>query len=84
MNGCRLVGCQTPPDLALFGDFPFPTFFFLFMSPQQTDHVALVNVTADNVKMLSKLNAVIFPVQYGTTFYRDVLYVGELAKLGMI
>lgn len=54
------------------------------MSPQQTDRVALVNVTADNVKMLSKLNAVIFPVQYGTTFYRDVLYVGELAKLGMI
>ncbi|KAI7878516.1 N-alpha-acetyltransferase 50, NatE catalytic subunit, partial [Lichtheimia hyalospora FSU 10163] len=51
------------------------------MSPQQNDHVALVNVTTDNVKMLSKLNAVLFPVEYGATFYREVLYVGELAKL---
>lgn len=40
-------------------------------------------MTPHNIKQLKRLNQVIFPVSYNDKFYKDVLEVGELAKLGM-
>lgn len=42
----------------------------------------LGDVTPHNIKQLKKLNSVVFPVSYNDKFYKDVLEVGELAKLG--
>ena len=42
----------------------------------------LGDVTQHNLKQLKKLNQVVFPVSYNDKFYKDVLEVGELAKLG--
>uniref|UniRef100_A0A8C7YSL6 N-alpha-acetyltransferase 50 n=1 Tax=Oryzias sinensis TaxID=183150 RepID=A0A8C7YSL6_9TELE len=42
----------------------------------------LGDVTPHNIKQLKRLNQVIFPVSYNDKFYKDVLEVGELAKLG--
>ena len=39
-------------------------------------------MTVHNLKQLKRLNQVIFPVTYNDKFYKDVLDVGELAKLG--
>ena len=39
-------------------------------------------MTHHNLKQLKKLNQVVFPVSYNDKFYKDVLEVGELAKLG--
>ena len=39
-------------------------------------------MTVHNIKQLKRLNAVVFPVSYNDKFYKDVLEVGELAKLG--
>ena len=44
----------------------------------------LGDVTVHNIKQLKRLNAVVFPVSYNDKFYKDVLEVGELAKLGNI
>ncbi|XP_013413617.1 N-alpha-acetyltransferase 50-like [Lingula anatina] len=41
----------------------------------------LGEVTHHNIKQLKKLNQVVFPVSYNDKFYKDVLEVGELAKL---
>lgn len=41
-------------------------------------------MTPHNIKQLKRLNQVIFPVSYNDKFYKDVLEVGELAKLGTI
>ncbi|XP_007111176.1 N-alpha-acetyltransferase 50-like [Physeter macrocephalus] len=41
----------------------------------------LGDVTLHNIKQLKRLNQVIFPVSYNDKFYKDVLEVGELAKL---
>uniref|UniRef100_A0A8C9FJA7 N-alpha-acetyltransferase 50 n=1 Tax=Pavo cristatus TaxID=9049 RepID=A0A8C9FJA7_PAVCR len=41
----------------------------------------LGDVTPHNIKQLKRLNQVIFPVSYNDKFYKDVLEVGELAKL---
>ncbi|PFX15840.1 N-alpha-acetyltransferase 50-like [Stylophora pistillata] len=41
----------------------------------------LGDVTPHNIKQLKKLNSVVFPVSYNDKFYKDVLEVGELAKL---
>lgn len=38
-------------------------------------------ITQHNIKQLKVLNQVIFPVSYNDKFYKDVLDVGELAKL---
>ncbi|XP_046853246.1 N-alpha-acetyltransferase 50-like [Xenia sp. Carnegie-2017] len=43
--------------------------------------IELGDVTPHNIKQLRKLNSVIFPVSYNDKFYKDVLEVGELAKL---
>uniref|UniRef100_A0A674D850 N-alpha-acetyltransferase 50 n=1 Tax=Salmo trutta TaxID=8032 RepID=A0A674D850_SALTR len=45
-------------------------------------NVNLGDVTPHNIKQLKRLNQVIFPVSYNDKFYKDVLEVGELAKLG--
>ncbi len=42
----------------------------------------LGDVTVHNINQLKRLNQVIFPVTYNDKFYKDVLEVGELAKLG--
>ena len=42
----------------------------------------LGDVTNHNIKQLKRLNQVVFPVTYNDKFYKDVLEVGELAKLG--
>lgn len=42
----------------------------------------LGDITPHNIKQLKLLNQVVFPVTYNDKFYKDVLEVGELAKLG--
>ncbi|CAH1262520.1 NAA50 [Branchiostoma lanceolatum] len=44
-------------------------------------HIELGDVTPHNIKQLKRLNQVVFPVSYNDKFYKDVLEVGELAKL---
>lgn len=39
------------------------------------------DITQHNLKQLKRLNQVVFPVTYNDKFYKDVLEVGELAKL---
>ena len=39
-------------------------------------------MTVQNIKQLKRLNAVVFPVSYNDKFYKNVLEVGELSKLG--
>lgn len=41
----------------------------------------LGDVTPHNIQQLKKLNQVVFPVSYNSKFYKDVLELGELAKL---
>ncbi|XP_062579046.1 N-alpha-acetyltransferase 50-like [Saccostrea cucullata] len=41
----------------------------------------LGDITPHNIKQLKLLNQVVFPVTYNDKFYKDVLEVGELAKL---
>ncbi|XP_054167452.1 N-alpha-acetyltransferase 50-like [Oppia nitens] len=43
--------------------------------------IDLGEVTPHNIKLLRRLNQVIFPVSYNDKFYKDVLEAGELAKL---
>jgi len=43
--------------------------------------IELGDVTPHNIKLLRRLNQVIFPVSYNDKFYKDVLEAGELAKL---
>jgi len=43
--------------------------------------IELGAVTPHNIKQLKKLNSVVFPVSYNDKFYKDILDVGELAKL---
>ncbi|XP_071505184.1 N-alpha-acetyltransferase 50-like [Diadema antillarum] len=43
--------------------------------------IELGDITPHNIKQLKKLNSVVFPVSYNDKFYKDVLEVGELAKL---
>jgi len=53
----------------------------------RTDHssassrIDLGDITPHNIKLLKKVNAVVFPVVYHDKFYRDVLDAGDLAKL---
>ncbi|XP_062068309.1 N-alpha-acetyltransferase 50-like [Lepus europaeus] len=46
--------------------------------------VELGEVTPHNIKQLKRLNQVIFPVSYNDKSYKDVLEVGELAKLAYV
>ncbi|XP_069746558.1 N-alpha-acetyltransferase 50 isoform X1 [Narcine bancroftii] len=47
----------------------------------RSSRIELGDVTPHNIKQLKRLNQVIFPVSYNDKFYKDVLEVGELAKL---
>ncbi|CAG8490199.1 3745_t:CDS:2 [Paraglomus occultum] len=44
--------------------------------------IDLGEVTPNNIGQLKRLNSVIFPVAYSEQFYKNVLEVGEFAKLG--
>ncbi|OZJ02210.1 hypothetical protein BZG36_04717 [Bifiguratus adelaidae] len=44
--------------------------------------LALGDITPNNLGQLRKLNTVLFPVTYSDQFYKDVMEVGEYAKLG--
>jgi N-alpha-acetyltransferase 50 len=41
----------------------------------------LGGITKHNLKMVKRLNQVIFPVSYNDQFYNDILKAGEMAKL---
>lgn len=43
--------------------------------------IDLGDITHHNLKLLKKVNQVVFPVVYHDKFYKDVLEAGELAKL---
>ncbi|ESN92633.1 hypothetical protein HELRODRAFT_108045 [Helobdella robusta] len=43
--------------------------------------IELGDVTSHNIKQLRRINEVVFPVVYNDKFYKDILEVGELAKL---
>lgn len=46
--------------------------------------IELGDITVHNIKQLKKINQVVFPVSYNDKFYKDVLELGPLAKLGNI
>ncbi len=48
---------------------------------RRTSRIELGEVTPHNIKQLKRLNQVVFPVSYNDKFYKDVLEVGDLAKL---
>jgi len=51
-------------------------------SPKMTrGRTELGDITVHNIKQLKRLNQVVFPVTYNDKFYKDLLEVGELAKL---
>ena len=43
--------------------------------------IDLGDVTPHNIKLLKKVNQVVFPIVYHDKFYKDVLESGEYAKL---
>lgn len=45
--------------------------------------IDLGDITVHNIKQLKKINQVVFPVSYNDKFYKDVLELGPLAKLGI-
>eukprot|EP00051_Salpingoeca_urceolata_P027776 m.483237 g.483237 ORF g.483237 m.483237 type:complete len:174 (-) comp22838_c0_seq1:43-564(-) len=50
-------------------------------APKRLPRMELGELTPHNVKQLRLLNSVVFPVSYNDKFYKDVLNVGEYAKL---
>lgn len=46
--------------------------------------IELGEITVHNIKQLKKINQIVFPVSYNDKFYKDVLDVGPLAKLGIL
>lgn len=44
--------------------------------------VQLDDLTANNLGVLKRINSVVLPTNYGETWYKDSLNVGQLAKLG--
>ncbi|CAO3643814.1 unnamed protein product [Cunninghamella blakesleeana] len=53
------------------------------MSPSTTvyQRIALGDITVNNLGQLRTLNKVLFPIEYQESFYKEVLQVGEFAKL---
>ena len=45
-------------------------------------NIELGDITQHNIKQLKHQDQVVLPVTYNDKFYKDVLEVGELAKLG--
>ena len=52
-------------------------------SERRFHRVALGDLTPANIQQLKVINSVVFPVTYNIKFYKEVLEVGEFAKLGM-
>jgi len=50
-------------------------------SPSAKARIDLGDITPHNIKLLKKVNQVVFPVVYHDNFYKDVLEAGDLAKL---
>lgn len=48
---------------------------------ETSSRIDLGDITPHNIKLLKKVNQVVFPVVYQDKFYKDVLEAGELAKL---
>ncbi|KAH8549387.1 acyl-CoA N-acyltransferase [Umbelopsis sp. PMI_123] len=46
-----------------------------------TSRIALGDLTPNNIGQLRALNSTLFPVNYSDKFYKEVLEVGEFAKL---
>jgi hypothetical protein len=49
-----------------------------------TSRIALGDLTPNNIGQLRVLNSTLFPVNYSDKFYKEVLEVGEFAKLGNV
>ena len=45
-------------------------------------NIDLGDITVHNLKQLKKINQIVFPVSYNDKFYKDILEIGPLAKLG--
>ncbi|RWS04208.1 putative N-acetyltransferase san-like protein [Dinothrombium tinctorium] len=56
-------------------------YYYNKAKPKRIGGIELGDVTPHNIKLLRKLNQVVFPVTYNDKFYKDVLEAGELAKL---
>lgn len=46
--------------------------------------VSLGDITPNNVGQLKRLNVVLFPVVYAPSFYKEILEVGEFAKISTL
>ena len=49
---------------------------------EKMKNIDLGDITVHNLKQLKKLNQIVFPVSYNDKFYKDILEIGPLAKLG--
>lgn len=49
--------------------------------PNAAFRVGLGDVTINNLGQLKRLNTVLFPITYANSFYKEVLEVGEFAKI---
>lgn len=47
-------------------------------------NIDLGDITVHNLKQLKKINQIVFPVSYNDKFYKDILEIGPLAKLGSL
>ncbi|GAU92420.1 hypothetical protein RvY_04503 [Ramazzottius varieornatus] len=66
----------------LIVDFPGGLFFGNSFSPKMVQvQTELGGITKHNLKMVKRLNQVIFPVSYNDQFYNDLLKAGDMAKL---
>lgn len=66
--------CCQPFCIIVNKHFPYP----------RIGTIELGEVTPHNIKLLRRLNQVIFPVSYNDKFYKDVVESGPLAKLGTL
>ncbi|RWS30632.1 N-acetyltransferase-like protein [Leptotrombidium deliense] len=64
-----------------FKDEDDSDYYYSKAKPKRIGRIELGDVTQHNIKLLRKLNQVVFPVIYNDKFYKDVLEAGELAKL---
>ncbi|KAF9989879.1 N-alpha-acetyltransferase 50, partial [Entomortierella chlamydospora] len=43
--------------------------------------IGLGDITVNNLGQIKRLNTVLFPVVYNSSFYKEILEVGEFAKI---
>jgi len=83
-NGLELYHLWAPltgNTLHQFLEIYFINAFHCFL-PYKRATIELGDVTPHNLRQLTRLNQVVFPVSYNDKFYKDILEAGELAKLG--